>query len=108
MQPHTTPDTGKWIEMIRVRSSASQLQQALPGLEDQVGNVETRTPDIETFFLRHALYDGDLAVLLIWRSNDNPHLTREGLLIADRMKTIGCVDHAVWIPNLSTKPNISA
>ena len=88
----------KWIELIRVRSSAAALSEAMPSLLGQVNEVEKVASGAETFFLQHALYDGDLAVVVVWRNNVEPNKTREGLMVAERLQELGPVDHAVWVP----------
>jgi hypothetical protein len=88
----------KWIELIRVRSSETKLREAMPALQEQVREIDASVPDAETFFLQHALYDGDLAVVVVWRTSDSPQKTREGLLVAGQLQKLGSVDHAVWLP----------
>jgi len=88
----------KWIELIRVRSSASALEAALPDLQTRVRELDDALDDAETFFLKHAIYDGDLAVGVVWRNEIEPGKTREGLMLAERLQQLGSVDHAVWIP----------
>ena len=92
----------KWIELIRVRSSETRLRAALPTLETQVRDIEAAAEGAETHFLRHALYDGDLAVVVIWRNTREPRASREGLLVAESLKRLGSVDHAVWVPTERT------
>ena len=88
----------KWIELIRVRSSETALKETLTTLQHQVQEIEEASDGVETFFMRHALYDGDLALVIVWRSEVEPQKTREGLLVAERLKELGTVDHAVWVP----------
>ncbi len=88
----------KWIELIRVRSAEATLRSAMPVLEEQVEGIAASTPDAETFFLQHALYDGDLAVVVVWQTDVPPAKSREGLMVADSLQGLGSVDHAVWLP----------
>lgn len=88
----------KWIELIRVRSSDAALSEAMPTLEANVREIESSLGDGETFFLKHALYDGDLAVVLVWMNGAPPKKSREGLILAEQLGQLGSVDHAVWIP----------
>ena len=88
----------KWIELIRVRSSGSTLRQAMPALEARVRALDDSSPDAEAYCLQHALYDGDLAVVVVWRTEAEPRKTREGLLVAEYLRRLGSVDHAVWRP----------
>ena len=93
----------KWIEHIRVRSSSVKLQEAMPSLFKQIQEVKEQTGDAETFFMKHAIYDGDLSVVVVWHNNMEPKKTREGLMIAEKMQELGPIDHAVWIPAESIK-----
>ncbi|MEL6180119.1 MAG: hypothetical protein AAFS10_14260 [Myxococcota bacterium] len=95
----------KWIELIRVRSSEEMLRTALPELEEQVEGIATATANAETFILQHALYEGDLAVAIVWRTDTKPAKSREGLLVAIGLQGLGAIDHAVWLPieQLTTK-----
>lgn len=88
----------KWIELIRVRSSEATLRAALPALAEQIQGLATSRPDVETLFMQHALYEGDLAVVVIWETDAPATKTREGLLVAESLQRLGSVDHAVWIP----------
>ena len=88
----------KWIEQIHVRSSSRALQEAMPALVEQLERVQERVGGAETFLMQHALYDGDLAVVVVWRNESAPQKTREGLMVAMMLQQLGPVDHAVWIP----------
>ena len=49
--------------------------------------------------MQHAIYEGDLAVVLVWIARGHrPVKSREGLMIAEQLQRLGSVDHAVWIP----------
>ena len=88
----------KWIELIRSRSSEAALRAVMPALEAQIREIEASNPSAETFFLKHALYDGDLAVVVVWRNEAEPRKTRERLMVTEQLQRLGSVDHAVWIP----------
>lgn len=88
----------KWIEHIRVRSSPGALQEVLPSVAKQVADIEESVSDAETFFMRHAIYDGDLSVVIVWLGEQKPRKTVEGLMVAEQLQKMGSVDHAVWIP----------
>ena len=88
----------KWIELIRVRSSAERLQEGMSSLVAQTQEIESSAEGAETFFLRHALYDGDLAVVVVWRNPSAPQKTRAGLMVAEQLQELGPVEHAVWVP----------
>ncbi len=88
----------KWIELIRVRASAPVLEEAMPGLKALVDEVQAAAPGGETFFMQHALYDGDLAVVVVWKDGPAPQKSVMGQVLAARLQELGPVDHAVWIP----------
>ena len=88
----------KWIELVRVRSSGAALRAAMPALQAQIREIEGSVPGAETYLLQHALYDGDVAVVVVWRTNAEPRKSREGLMVAEQLKKLGPVDHAVWLP----------
>lgn len=94
----------KWIELIRVRSSQGVLERALPSLARQVHEIESSAPNLETLFLQHALFAGDLAIVVIWQTDTPPGTSREGLLLAQTLEQLGTVDHAVWVPTPPPPP----
>ncbi len=89
---------GEWIEQIRVRSTAPALEAALPTLHQHVAEIDASLAATKSFVLQHALYEGDLAVVLVWPGDTAPVKSREGLMIAGQLQQLGSVDHAVWIP----------
>ena len=89
---------GEWIEQLRVRSTAPALEAALPTLRQQVAEIADSQASTKAFVLQHALYEGDLTVVLVWPHQATPEKTREGLMIAERLRLLGSVDHAVWLP----------
>ena len=88
----------KWIEMIRVRSSAVALEEVMPSLETKVNQINESAQQVEVFVMKHALYDGDLSLVVVWKNDQPPEKSRQGLMFAERLQQIGTVDHAVWIP----------
>lgn len=88
----------KWVELVRVRSLPATLEGELVALEAQVNEINGSMPDAEALLLQHALYDGDLAVVLVWRNDNEPSKSREGLMVAERLQRLGSIDHAVWVP----------
>jgi len=98
----------KWVELIRLRANATTLHAVLPGLEEQVAELHHAHADVEAMVLEHALYDGDLAVVIVWHNTASPKESRPGLLLADQLRTLGSVDHAVWTPRRSASHSLSA
>ena len=87
-----------WIEMIRVRSTALMLDAGMVTLQSIVKDMEENVREAHPFFMQHALYDGDLAIVIIWNNSLKPEKSREGLMLVNRLEKLGAVDHAVWIP----------
>jgi hypothetical protein len=90
-----------WVEMIRVRSSEPALKQALPQLEAYAAALESELKGAEFFFLQHALYNGDLAVVVIWKEETEVEKSQAGLLLAEQLQQLGTIEHAVWLPTFS-------
>lgn len=88
----------KWIEFIRLRSSTYTIEEALPELQKRLREIEESSDFTETLCMQHALYDGDLAVAIIWSGDVSPRKSVEGLLLADRLQELGSIDHSVWTP----------
>lgn len=87
-----------WIEMIRIRSCAGSLTQVKPSLADEINVIRAMPDTVDAFLFQHALYDGDLAAVVLWKASRSPAKTMEGLLLAEQLQRFGPIDHAVWIP----------
>ena len=88
----------KWIEFIRVRSTAIMLNSNINSIKKMVEEIESKTHEASPLIMQHALYDGDLAIVIIWNNSMKPEKSREGLMLVNAMEKLGAVDHAVWIP----------
>lgn len=86
----------KWMEMVRLRSSLGVREDIISAIADQLAEIEDGCRDVEVMLLQHALFDGDLAALLVWHNEREPVRSREGLLLAQNLQQHGSVDHAVW------------
>ena len=89
----------KWVEFIRVRSSEATLRDALPSLEHHAADISRDHDGADASVLRHALYDGDLAVVIVWRTDSDPKESLPGLMVAQSLARLGSVDHSVWCPH---------
>lgn len=87
----------KWLELIRVQSSLTLLNEATPSLMKEVKKIQIIVGVEDAFIMRHSLYDGDLTVAVIWNNDKDPIKSREGLMIAEQLQHLGTIDHAVWI-----------
>ena len=88
----------KWIEMIRVRSSAATLEKVMPSLVTEIDQINVLAEQVEAFIMQHALYDGDLSIVIVWKDGQPPEKSPQGLMLADRLQQVGTLDHAVWLP----------
>jgi hypothetical protein len=95
----------KWIEMIRVRSSAAALEEITPSLVTEIDQINELAEQVEAFIMQHALYSGDLSLVIVWKNGRPPEKSPQGLIFADRLQQVGTVDHAVWLPIKSDQPN---
>ena len=88
----------KWIEMVRVRSSAFKAEEILrlirPHMESSVKEIGKGLERV--LVLVHSEYPGDLAVIMAWDNNYPPARSREALLLVDVFSKHGPVSHAVW------------
>ena len=86
----------KWLEMIRVRSSPQGVDAAKQYLAVHMPSFRGVKYVRDAAVLSHALYEGDLAVILTWEAKGAPAKTREGLFLANYFMQYGPVDHAIW------------
>ena len=84
--------------MIRVRSSTAAIEEVMPALLTEMNEINASAEQVETFVMQHAIYDGDLSLVVVWQTQRKPEKTRQGLMFAERLQQIGTVDHAIWIP----------
>ena len=87
----------KWAEMIRVRSSAAGIADLNNELPRVMAILRQKSEFEDAFLLIHALYSGDLAVILIWNGTGKPGKTPDGILLANNFEEYGTVEHAVWL-----------
>lgn len=87
----------KWIEMIRVRSSPTALEEVMPSLVAEIDQINESEEQVEAFIMQHALYSGDLSLVIVWKDGQPSEKSPQGLMFADRLQQVGTVDHAVWL-----------
>ena len=87
----------KWAEMIRVRSSAEGITDLYNGLTRVISTLRQKTEIDDAILLIHALYVGDLAIILLWNGAGRPVQSPEGISLANSFKEYGTVEHAVWL-----------
>jgi len=87
----------KWAEMIRVRSSTEGISDLYSGLPQVISGIRKNEMISEALLLLHALYVGDLAVILIWTGTGKPLRSPEGICLANNFEEYGTVEHSVWL-----------
>lgn len=85
----------KWMEFVHVRTSAAGMEWDIPALNAQLALCRAEQL-AGVSVVKHALYPGDLAVMLTWQNDRKPVKTREGLAIAEYLSRFGAVEHGVW------------
>lgn len=85
----------QWIEFVHVRASAAGMEWDLSSLNAQLALCRSEQL-AEVSVVKHALYPGDLAVILTWQNDRHPVKTREGMAIAEYLNRFGAVEHGVW------------
>lgn len=93
----------KWMETIRVQSAPCKEQTALMELtflrDEIVKGIGYRGVE-DVIALSHASIPGCFALMLFWDTNDPQSKgSLLGMSLAQSLKTLGLVDHAVWIEN---------
>lgn len=85
----------KWMEIIKLRS-AQEVSEPLKACsstiagEDQHGLIAVRV-------YRHALWETDWSLCLLWESEElEKNGSALGLRLAQALKEFGLVDHSVW------------
>lgn len=87
----------KWSEMIRVRTSSEGIADLYSNLPKVISSLREKPEIKEVFLLIHALYVGDLAIILVWKDLGKPGKSPEGILLANNFEEYGTVEHAVWL-----------
>ncbi len=85
------------VEMIRVRSTTEEIADLYNGLSQVISDLRKITDIRDAILLIHALYVGDLAVILIWKELEPPKKTPEGIVLANTFEEYGTVEHSVWM-----------
>jgi hypothetical protein len=87
-----------WMEMIRLRTTATRMKEVDNLLFEATKHVEGDEGLIRLRVYRSVSLHTDIAISLIW--GIQPEVaggSRAGLSIGDALKTFGLVDHSIWI-----------
>lgn len=93
----------KWLEMIKVQAAIgleSRAENKLAALAKDVLNSPESSGLIETAVYNHAYIPGCFAMQLAWNT-ETPKIqgSLPGLRLTQTVKSLGMVDHSVWIKN---------
>ena len=87
----------KWMEMIRVRSSASGVEEIMRYIAPRLPLLRGNGKGLDgAYVLVHGQYEGDLAFILVWDNDCPPAKSREGILLAEYFTKHGPVGHGIW------------
>jgi len=92
------------VELIRVRASSARLLEVADELREMVSLLGDTLEHAQVSLLGHALFDGDLAVVIKWSERVDRVKSREGTMVAAHLSRFGEVDHSVWIPFFTDEP----
>ena len=93
----------KWLEMIKVQTATgleTKAEDKFAALLKDVLNSPDSSGLTETALYNHASIPGCFAMQLAW-DTETPkiHGSLLGLRLTQTMKSLGMVDHSVWIKN---------
>jgi hypothetical protein len=99
----------KWVEIITLRSSADIKIQFLDALLGEISNSEPQKHLIEIKIYRRSVVKTDLSIHISWKSEqESQHKSPIGLMISSALRTMGLLNHSVWIETAATSPRNTA
>jgi len=92
----------KWVEIITLRSPGNINREIVHELLKGVGKSDspTDTPNhlVEIEIYHHSVVETDLSIHIYWESQTgNHHKSPLGLRIFSALKSLGLLNHSVWI-----------
>ena len=92
----------KWVEIITLRSPSKINGQFIDELLKGVGESDspTDTPEhlVEIKIYHHSVVETDLSIHIFWESQPgNQNKSALGLRFFSALKTLGLLNHSVWI-----------
>jgi hypothetical protein len=92
----------KWVEIITLRSPSKINGQFIDELLKGVGESDSPTDalkhllEIKTYY--HSVVETDLSIHIYWESEaGNQHKSPLGLRIFSALRSMGLLNHSVWI-----------
>ncbi len=86
----------KWIEIVQVRTGIEDGGPGLQVLRRHAQGLRGTVGLLLITVVKHTLYQGDIAAVLVWENERAADKTREGYALADAMAHYGLTQHAVW------------
>lgn len=86
----------RWLEIIRLRTAAVRRDELRAELTELAASVPAGGGLVSATVFGHAALAGDLAVHLLWETEELPRGSRAGCAIAAHLRELGMVDHALW------------
>jgi hypothetical protein len=87
-----------WMELVRFRTTAAHLKDVDELLFEATKHVEGDKGLIRLRVYRSISLPTDIAVSLVWGTKPEVDSgSRAGLSICDSLKSLGLVDHSIWI-----------
>ncbi len=87
----------KKIEMLRVRSTSEAVSEAMPSIMASIEDLSSVLDVSDVQIMEHTIYQGDIAVFILWEKSGVPEKSEGGLMIAERLQEIGALNHFVWL-----------
>ena len=86
------------MEMIRLRTTPSQMQAVARLILDSVKHAAGESGLLRVHMYHSANYQTDLALSLTWETNAMQQRgSRAGLSISEALKSFGLVEHSIWM-----------
>ncbi len=88
----------KWNEIIHILASEERIKRLLQTLPKELeATMEAEQENLVDIQLMHnSVFKSNLAVVLIWQSNNTPSKSKLGFLLSDRLSSDGMIDHSIW------------
>jgi len=103
----------KWVEIISLRSPGSingeLVDELLKGIDESDAVADTPTHLVEIKIYHHSVVETDLSVHIYWESEkESERKSPLGLMFAYVLKSLGLLNHSVWIETAARSPRNTA
>jgi hypothetical protein len=96
----------KWVEIISLRCAANIdapfVNELLKGISESDSATDTPEHLVEIRVYHHSIVETDLSIHIYWESEaGNQHKSPLGLRIFSALRSMGLLNHSVWIERAS-------